>query len=499
MTNFGRTYMSKTITIRDTKGIKKLNFTFPERKGVYLLVGPNGTGKTTLLICMDRICNSYAFARGFSHPKNITGYDEYQNATIRYDVNDVCVLFRKKQYKWAPSPWKGNGELLDAFGYNGSVFIKADSKRIDATVEEIERGTTQPADPILVQTLNRIFETSKYDNLKKLKVTHGRGKPSSYFNVIKDGRFYYTEKRFSTGEIAILRLIENVELACDGSLVLLDEAEMALHPRVQVNLLHFLREKAQEKNLTIFISTHSPTLIKATSEKNIMLLESDVRGNIEVCTPCYPARALGGIDFEESKIFDYVFFVEDDMARAFLKRMVYRYGTLAPCHSTALASIIPVGGFCQTANLAVMTNNQLFGHSKVFALVDSDAFDNLDQKPDFNLLLTRYRNIIKDLSVTPEVKFIEILSAADENLKSAFRSRMHCEIPTILNSIEYRNCSSENCRKLAKKRFEVFVSKCVSFSGDNEETVKTDLINLLVDTLPDGNVQSLLGPIFNCH
>ena len=47
--------MSKTITIRDTKGIKKLNFTFPERKGVYLLVGPNGTGKTTLLICMDRI------------------------------------------------------------------------------------------------------------------------------------------------------------------------------------------------------------------------------------------------------------------------------------------------------------------------------------------------------------------------------------------------------------------------------------------------------------
>ncbi|MBQ8203412.1 MAG: AAA family ATPase [Clostridia bacterium] len=491
--------MSKTITIRNTKGIKKLHFTFPERRGVYLLVGPNGTGKTTLLICMDRICNSYAFARGFSHPKNITGYDEYQNATIQYDVDNVCVLFRKKQYKWAPSPWKGNGELLDAFGYTGSIFIKADSKRIDATADEIERGTTQAADPVLVRTLNQIFETSKYDNLKKLKVTHGRGKPSSYFNVIKDGRFYYTEKRFSTGEIAILRLIENVELACNGSLVLLDEAEMALHPRVQVNLLNYLKEKAQEKNLTIFISTHSPTLIKSTNEKDIMLLESDSRGNIEVCTPCYPARALGGIDYEESKIFDYVFFVEDDMARLFLKRMVYRYGTIAPCHSTALTSIIPVGGFCQTANLAVVTNNQLFGHSKVFALVDSDAFDDLDQKPDFTELLNRHREIIKDLSVTPEVKFIEILSSADESLKLNFRNRMHCEIPTILNSVEYRNCSSTNNRKLAKRRFEVFINKCISFSGDSEETVKTDLINMLVDTLPDGDVQHLLGPIFNCH
>ena len=82
------------------------------------------------------------------------------------------------------------------------------------------------------------------------------------------------------------------------------------------------------------------------------------------------------------------------MAIVFLKRMIFRYGSLAPRHSTALASIIPVGGFCQTANIAVTTNNQLFGHSKVFALVDSDAFDDLDSKPIFRDLLNRYGEII---------------------------------------------------------------------------------------------------------
>lgn len=491
--------MSKTITISNTKGINELSFTFPERKGVYLLVGPNGTGKTTLLICMDRICNPYAFARGFSHPKNISGYDEYRNASIRYDVDDVCVMFRKRQSKWAASPSKGNAELLRTFGYDESIFIKADSKRIDATADEIERGSTHPADPVLVQTLNRIFETEKYNNLKKLKVTHGRGKPSSFFNVIRDGRFYYTEKRFSTGEIAILRLIESIESASNGSLILLDEAEMALHPRVQVNLLKYLREKAQEKNLMIFISTHSPTMIKATNERDIILLESNSEGIVEACTPCYPARALGGIDFEDSKIFDYIFFVEDDMARTFLKRLIYRYGALAPRHSTAMSSIIPVGGFCQTANLAVITSQQLFGCSKVFALVDSDAFDDIESKPVFRELFNRHSDKIKDLSVTPEVKFIEILTSADEDLKATFRDRMHCEITSIINSNDYQNCVAENPRKLAKSQFEVFVDKCVGTSGDNETIIKKDLIEMIVDTIPDSHVQRALGPIFNVH
>ena len=229
------------------------------------------------------------------------------------------------------------------------------------------------------------------------------------------------------------------------------------------------------------------------------MLESNAQGEVEICTPCYPARALGGVDFEDSKIFDYVFFVEDEMARAFLKRMLFRYGELAPRHSTALASIVPVGGFCQTANIAVITNHQLFGHSKVFALVDSDAFEDLESKPAFRSLLSQYPTIIKDLSVTPEVKFIEVLSSANESLKSSFRNRMHCEISTVLNSSNYRSCTSENCRTLAKSRFAVFVENCVATSGDNETLVKNDLINMIVDTIPDSAVQQLLGPIYNSH
>ena len=100
---------------------------------------------------------------------------------------------------------------------------------------------------------------TKYNNLKRLRNVNGRGRNSTYFYILKDGRKYYSEKRFSTGELAIIRLVERLHTTASNSLFLLDEAEMALHPRIQKNLLDYLNEKATEKGLTIIISTHSIT------------------------------------------------------------------------------------------------------------------------------------------------------------------------------------------------------------------------------------------------
>lgn len=60
--------MERKIIISNLKGIGHLEFTFPAKKGVYLLVGANGTGKTTLMTCMHRIGNNLAFAYRFRQP-----------------------------------------------------------------------------------------------------------------------------------------------------------------------------------------------------------------------------------------------------------------------------------------------------------------------------------------------------------------------------------------------------------------------------------------------
>ena len=160
----------KKIVIENTKSIRRLEFVVPERKEVYLLVGANGVGKTTLLVCLDRICNPNGFARGFSASHNFGSVDQYRDACIRYEIDDpeVALQFRKKTARWAVSP-KGKGHLLSQFGFSSTVFIKADSNRINISEAEIRAGRFEAADITIKRALNEILETTKFNNLKRLR------------------------------------------------------------------------------------------------------------------------------------------------------------------------------------------------------------------------------------------------------------------------------------------------------------------------------------------
>ena len=390
----------KKVIINNTKSIVHLDFTIPSNRGVYLLVGANGTGKTTLLVCLDRICNSNAFARGFSASKSFGAVDQYENAEIKYEIDDpaICLLFRKKTARWAVSP-KGKSGLLSNFGFSTSVFIKADSKRISVMEDEIRTGTFEPADGQLKRTLNEIFETTKLNNLKRLRNANGRGRPAKYFYVIQVSvDKYYSEKRFSTGELALLRLVEKLSHTENDALVLIDEAEMALHPRIQKKLLDYLNQVASEKNLTVIISIHSITMIKATPKNNILLLENDRAGRYSVVSPCYPAKAIGCVDFMDNIIYDAVFFVEDDMARLLLKKLLRKYCEIDKKFATITNCIVPVGGYEQTALLAINTKAQLLGKSYVCAVWDADVFtDALSQNQKVNQLYETHRAMIFNL------------------------------------------------------------------------------------------------------
>lgn len=491
----------KTIVINRLKGIKQMKFTIPEEKGVYLIAGANGCGKTTLLVCLDRICNGLAFANEFSRTSSWSAVDQYDNATITYTIDNDSVEYKKKKTRWAPNPRKDSGIILDKFGFSTSIFIHADSKRIDIKREDLKAGNFATVDSNVKQALNMIFETQKYDRLQRLKNTNGRGKTSVYFYVIREGSgastTYYSEKRFSTGELAMVRLVEQVEVADNGTMVLLDEAELALHPRVQVKLLEYLKKKVQEKNLWVFISTHSPTMLKASKKEDIMLLRKDETKTIAI-TPCYPAQAIGDVDFSTSNIFDYIFFVEDDVAKTVLRYMRERYVMQMPKHATALCNIIPVGGFYETARLAVTTNTRLFGDSRVYAVVDEDAVEELDSKPKFKKLYNNHRDIIKTLSFTPEVWLINKIEGANGNLKRVFLDKYNLEMSDIIKSDKYSKCKSPKKRQLAKDKFSVFVGYLCCVSGTTDENVIiSEIIEMIIYDVEIGEVKRVMGPLFS--
>ena len=444
---------------------------------------------------MDRICNPYSFAYGLSTSRRVNNLDQHNRASIKYETDQSAIRFKKGSQRWVASPRSGSIKLLQSFGYNESVFIKADSKRFEATAAEIRQGNYVAATLAVITTLNQIFETTKFNALERLRNANGRGRVATYFYVIKDNQNRYSEKRFSSGELAMIRLVERLNNIARKSLVLLDEAEMALHPRIQKNLLEYIQKKATEKELTIFISTHSTTLIKATSKKNIVLLQTLLNGNSEIVYPCYPAKAIGSVDFEECSTYDYIFFVEDDMASVLLKKMIKKFITLDPTHLTISICVTPVGGYEQTAQLAVNTKLKLFDGSTVYAVLDEDAFVEGQNNTTFWSLYQSNRDTIKNLYCTPELWIIQQLESENARIHSLLREEFRCECRTILRDTEYQACTGVNPRKLAKKRFDIVVAILKSRSGMQENLIIDKLVELLIDNLDDGKIRRVIAPL----
>lgn len=488
----------KSITIKNLKRIKNLEFELPDSFGVYLLVGENGSGKTTLLNCIDRICNARAFATEFTVSTRMRSMDQYPNASIEYNVDNTCVRFRRGPQKWSPTPKKGSRELLNQFGYTDSIFVKADSKRISATQEEIASGRTENVNYEIKSALNMIFQTSKYSQLKRLKISKGRGKPPVYLYTVQDGNTHFTEKRFSTGELAIIRLVEKMYSTSENMLLLLDEAEMALHPKIQRNLYEYLKATAIEKHLTVIISTHSTTLIKLASKDQIMLLEEVQDGNMTVTCPCYPAKALGGIDSIENSGYDVIFFVEDDMAKLYLDFIIRRLRGEESQYATISYCIFPTGGFYETARIAVDTKNRLLSGISVYAVLDADAFEKLEEKPKFSTLLSSNRDDIKNLQITPEVWFCEQIEDATPLLCREVRNKFHRELTSLIQDSDYIACNAQSERKRAKDKFRVLIEKLAASSGMSEELVTREIINIFVNSMALGTIKCVLMPMLRC-
>src|SRR5690606_16530966 len=117
---------------------------------------------------------------------------------------------------------------------------------------------------------------------------------------------YISEKNLSLGELCILKLLRLLKDCPRGSLVLIDELELALHPMAQVTLLRYLDDIAAEKALTIIVSTHSATRIKQANASRLLLLQEETAGNIVCQDKCFPSLVLGALAYREETAADVI-------------------------------------------------------------------------------------------------------------------------------------------------------------------------------------------------
>ena len=352
----------KRITIDNIKGITHMSFELP-LPGLHVLTGRNGAGKTTLFTCISRICNNNAYRLGFPSNSNEV-YDVFEG-TVTYEIDGDSVSYsRRSNGEWRPN--RRNSSVFQQYCYPQVVNITTKNERVFTQDDITPRRRGNP-DVWLNDKLNTIFDTDKFTSMIRITtgdlrrgrapVTNDRRRNIAYAIPLQDGK-YYTEQSFSFGEIVMINLLYDLHNASNGSLVLIDELELALHPAAQIRLISCLRQLSEDKGLTILISTHSSSIIR--SQRTVIFLDSQPNGRVDVLYHCPPAKAIGAIGMREDTNPDIIVLVEDTMAKSLFHALMQKYILLQNEASFLDVRVIAIGGFPNVAHFYVEADNYIF-------------------------------------------------------------------------------------------------------------------------------------------
>jgi predicted ATPase len=285
---------------------QRVDFNFP----IVAIVGENGSGKSTILQCAASVYQPPANASGDRghYPTDFlpdTPWDRLRDSEIVYSVrqgNETKTDRLRKLERWR--------------GYN---------KRPERYVQYIDLSRVQPisarsgyfrlANPQLTEASSIEWDPKKVSALSHImgreyqaarssitSADPNRGVPILKTEGIENSGFHH-----GAGELTMEDLL-GFEFK-EYSLVLIDEIETSLHPRVQRRLMRWLAEQSRQLNLQIIVTTHSPYILRELPPEARLYILGAASPQKTVVTGVSPEFAMSQMDDENYPECD--LYVED--------------------------------------------------------------------------------------------------------------------------------------------------------------------------------------------
>ena len=480
----------KILSVRNLRGIPKLDFTVPDHAGAYLLTGANGAGKSTVLSSLAQLGDHGALDRFFTPDIRFSDSDAdevYQDSLIRFENGEKSAEFRFRGGHWCAA--EGQTEAApDLFGFSRVVFAGEKRKVFPEPGETFSIRQVRPAPDTLRSVAAEIFDDEKF---RQLHIVKSEVTGREFFLIrcsTAEGDRFFSENNFGSGERAVLRLIARLRELPPSALVLLDEAEMALHPRARKRLWDHLSRTAAARSFVILVSTQSASLIRGADRGSLLLLENDGADGLVCRSDVYPAAVLGEMALPEDILPEILLLVEDQEAAMLLDAIVEKLRTSME-EEFPYCRILPVGGYMQVVILMDNLSRVLPAYIQKRAVLDRDARPFIAKalespgRPHFDVV-ERNRKQIFYLPCAPEQGVIRLLEndvhGHSRGLAKLFRGRAPHLEDVVFHDARYRAIPGSN-RADCKDKLALIVRAIMKVSGEPEPYVRKKLYRYYAD------------------
>lgn len=298
-----------------------LEFNFP----VTVIAGSNRSGKTTVLLSIA--CSHFDFnKRNYTNGKlerqtwsdvlKFTPHDA-QTADWKYSLKIKTgkkVEIKHGARKNATKKWSGLGKKESQIKKANVVFLDLDrilpARHHSPVLHKKAKAATAVAVTTHKKNQDFINECLSYileESYQLEKLADHLGRDLLGFSTNKK----YSSYNSASGEDVLSRILIDCIEAPINSLILVDELELGLHPKVQRRLMDVIFEISREHQKQFIITSHSSTIISCVPDKARIFIEAN-NGISKSISPISINAALSKMDSDSYPVLDV--FCEDETA-----------------------------------------------------------------------------------------------------------------------------------------------------------------------------------------
>lgn len=326
----------ESIKYDNFRHIQNIEITFTNP--ITVISGSNKSGKTTILLSIA--CSHYNFKKRNPINGNIertkwgdvmkfTSFD-IQNQDWTYYVKyreGTRILNRRGQRKHQTSKWNGVAKKESQIGAptqhnrnGGRNVILIDLQRIipnrnnSASIFNKSKNnlTPTPLNPIKTEYLSYIFEdTYNVSSIAKIGDKEIFKYTSSH---------NYSSYNTASGEDVLTKIISDIVDANDYSLILIEELEIGLHPKIQRRLMDIIYIESKRTKKQFIITTHSSTVLSSVVPNSRIFINNRNNLATNVIKGISINAALSKMDTLAYPLVN--IFVEDDISRLIVNKII---------------------------------------------------------------------------------------------------------------------------------------------------------------------------------